>query len=55
MSGPDGFEEREFDAEDHAARYDIETERLEDCADTDYGEDFAQAAMVAHFIDRVLW
>jgi hypothetical protein len=52
---PDSPDEREFEAEEARERYDIETERLEDCADTDYGEDFAQAAMVAHFIDRVLW
>ena len=36
---PDDPDERELNAQEWRIRYDIETERLEDVADTDYGDD----------------
>lgn len=37
---PDDPDVRELETAEWRERYDIETERLEDCADTDYGEEW---------------
>jgi len=41
MAHPDGPDLDELETREWRERYDIETERLEDAADTDYGEDIA--------------
>ena len=38
MSGPHGPDLDELENAEWRERFDIETERLEDCAETDYGE-----------------
>lgn len=52
----DGPEERTFENEEWIESMQDEIDRLEDRADTDYGDDLldiAQARLTAHFLDKV--